>query len=50
VNQELGTTTAVITHNAAIARMAHRVVMMRSGEVVRVEHNTHKLAPEELEW
>jgi putative ABC transport system ATP-binding protein len=50
VNQELGTTTAVITHNAAIAGMADRVVTMRSGEVVRVECNAHKLAPSELEW
>lgn len=50
VNQELGTTTAVITHNAAIAGMADRVVTMRSGEIVRVERNAHKLAPAELEW
>jgi putative ABC transport system ATP-binding protein len=50
VNQELGTTTAVITHNAAIAGMADRVVTMRSGEVVRVERNPQKLSPAELEW
>jgi putative ABC transport system ATP-binding protein len=50
VNQELGTTTAVITHNAAIAGMADRVVTMRSGEIVRVEHNEQKLAPADLEW
>lgn len=50
VNQELGTTTAVITHNAAIAGMADRVVTMRSGEIVRVEHNAQKLAPGDLEW
>jgi putative ABC transport system ATP-binding protein len=50
VNQELGTTTAVITHNAAIAGMADRVVTMRSGEIVRVERNERKLAPSELEW
>jgi putative ABC transport system ATP-binding protein len=50
VNQELGTMTAVITHNAAIAGMADRVVTMRSGEIVRVERNEHKLTPAELEW
>ncbi|HEY9642198.1 MAG TPA: ABC transporter ATP-binding protein, partial [Coleofasciculaceae cyanobacterium] len=33
VNRELGTTTVVITHNAGIAAMADRVVMMRSGEI-----------------
>jgi putative ABC transport system ATP-binding protein len=50
VNRELGTMTAVITHNAAIAGMADRVVTMRSGEIVRVERNTRKLTPAELEW
>jgi putative ABC transport system ATP-binding protein len=50
VNRELGTTTAVITHNAGIARIADRVVTMRSGEIVRVECNAQKLSPGELEW
>jgi putative ABC transport system ATP-binding protein len=50
VNQELGTMTAVITHNAAIAGMADRVVTMRSGEIVRIEQNNRKLTPAELEW
>jgi putative ABC transport system ATP-binding protein len=50
VNQELGTTTAVITHNAGIAAMADRVVTMRSGEIIRVQHNEHKVSPGELEW
>ena len=36
VNRELGTTTAVITHNAAIADMADRVVRMSSGEIAEV--------------
>ena len=36
VNRELGTTTAVITHNAAIAGMADRVIRMRSGAIVDV--------------
>jgi putative ABC transport system ATP-binding protein len=50
VNQELGTTTAVITHNAGIAAMADRVVTMRSGEIIRVQNNEHKVSPGELEW
>jgi putative ABC transport system ATP-binding protein len=50
VNQELGTTTAVITHNAGIAAMADRVVTMRSGEIIRVQHNDRKASPGELEW
>lgn len=50
VNQELGTMTAVITHNTAIAGMADRVVTMRSGKIVRIEQNHRKLTPAELEW
>jgi putative ABC transport system ATP-binding protein len=49
-NQELGTTTAVITHNAAIARMADRVVRLRSGRVVEVSRNERRARPAELEW
>jgi putative ABC transport system ATP-binding protein len=50
INTEMGTTTAVITHNAAIAGMAHRVVRMRSGQIVEVHENTEKLSPAELSW
>jgi putative ABC transport system ATP-binding protein len=50
VNQELGTTTAVITHNAGIAAIADRVVTMRSGEIIRVQHNDRQASPAELEW
>ncbi len=49
-NRELGTTTAVITHNAAIAGMADRVVRMRSGRVVEVSRNEQRSPPSELEW
>jgi putative ABC transport system ATP-binding protein len=49
-NRELGTTTAVITHNAAIAGMADRVVRMRSGRIVDVQRNARRLSPDELEW
>ena len=50
VNQELGTTTAVITHNAGIAAMADRVITMRSGEITSIHCNEAKVKPEELEW
>lgn len=50
VNQELGTTVAVITHNASIGGMADRVVRMRSGEIVEIQHNAKKIKPSELEW
>ena len=50
VNRELGTTTAVITHNAAIAQMADRVITMADGRISDVHTNDTKLAPRELEW
>ncbi len=50
VNQELGTTTALITHNAAIAAMADRVIRMSSGRIVEVKSNPSKVSPEELVW
>jgi putative ABC transport system ATP-binding protein len=51
VNAELGTTTVVITHNAAIAQMADRVIRLADGRVVAVEDRTgRKLAPSELSW
>lgn len=50
VNRELGTTTAVITHNAAIAAMADRVIHMSSGRIVEVVRNARRAAPSELSW
>jgi putative ABC transport system ATP-binding protein len=50
VNRELGTTVAVITHNAAIAAMADRVLHMSSGEVVSVTRNAVRARPSDLEW
>jgi putative ABC transport system ATP-binding protein len=50
VNRELDTTIAVITHNAAIAGMADRVVRMSSGQIVEVTRNVKRLAPSELAW
>ena len=50
VNQELGTTTAVITHNAPIAQMADTVVELVDGQVSQVEHRESKIAARELRW
>jgi putative ABC transport system ATP-binding protein len=50
INQELGTTTVVITHNAVIAAMADRVLYFGDGLVVRSERNPHKKAAKELSW
>ena len=50
VNLELGTTTAVITHNAAIAAMADRVINIFDGRIASIDRNTTKKLPSELEW
>jgi putative ABC transport system ATP-binding protein len=50
VNRELGTTTAVITHNAPIAAMGDRVMTLSDGNVRSVVVNTDKRAPGELVW
>jgi len=50
VNQELGTSTAVITHNAGIAQMADRVIYLTDGRISQVLVNQTKLAPAELSW
>ena len=50
VNRELGTTTAVITHNVPIAQMANTVVELVDGQVSKIEHRDSKIAPSELRW
>jgi putative ABC transport system ATP-binding protein len=50
INRDLGTTTAVITHNAGIAAMADRVITLRSGEIMHVQRNATRVSPEALEW
>jgi putative ABC transport system ATP-binding protein len=50
INRDLGTTTVVITHNAAIAAMADRVIRIRSGEIVEILHNPNRMSPDQLEW
>jgi putative ABC transport system ATP-binding protein len=50
VNREIGTATVVITHNAAIAGMADRVVRLFDGRVTAVTRNERKAEVSELEW
>jgi putative ABC transport system ATP-binding protein len=50
INTELGTTTAVITHNVVIAEMADRVISISDGKIVHVERRQHKCAAHELKW
>jgi putative ABC transport system ATP-binding protein len=50
VNLELGTTTAVITHNATIAGMADRVLHMSSGQIASETRNAVRTSPSAMEW
>jgi putative ABC transport system ATP-binding protein len=50
VNRELGTTTLVITHNAAVSGMADRVFSLADGRIAEARANAAKLAPRELRW
>ena len=50
INEELGTTTVVITHNAAIAGMADRVLHLADGRIASVDTNARRLQPSELRW
>ncbi len=50
VNRELGTTTAVITHNMPIAQIADTVVELVDGQVSRTEHPATRMAPRDLRW
>ena len=50
INRELGTTALVITHNAAIAAMADRVIYLGDGRIQKIEANAHRLQPSELSW
>ncbi len=50
VNRELGTLTAVITHNATIAQMADRVIQMSGGTISEIHTNRAKVPAGELVW
>jgi putative ABC transport system ATP-binding protein len=50
INEQLGTTAAVITHNAVIADMADRVFHISDGKIVHVHTNDKKRLANELTW
>lgn len=50
VNRELGTTTAVITHNTVIGSMADRVIHIADGRIAAVEQNSIRRPVRELAW
>ena len=50
IHAELGTTTALITHNSVIAQMAHRVLTMRDGRIQEEWRNPTRRPARELSW
>ena len=50
VNREVGTTTAIITHNMAIGALGDRVVHMSSGEIAEQTWNERRAALDEIHW
>ncbi|MFZ1815822.1 MAG: ABC transporter ATP-binding protein [Rhizobiaceae bacterium] len=50
INSELGTTTAIITHNAAIQKMAHRVFSFHDGRISHEERNRKQVKASEISW
>jgi putative ABC transport system ATP-binding protein len=50
VNAQFGTTILMITHNSAIAGMAHVVFRLRSGEIAEVAQNSELIPAERVEW
>ncbi len=50
VNRDLGTTTVLITHNASIQRIAHRVVVLADGRITSDAANAERVLPSEVSW
>jgi putative ABC transport system ATP-binding protein len=50
VNVDLGTTTVLITHNAAIGALGDRVLHVRDGRIVQAEEHERRLSPGEVAW
>lgn len=50
VNEETGATTAIITHNAGIRKIAHRVFSFHDGRIVSQEINENRIKPSEVTW
>jgi putative ABC transport system ATP-binding protein len=50
VNRETGTLTVLVTHNAAIADLADRVLRMRDGRIVDEERHAARASPADIRW
>ncbi len=50
VNEQLGATVLIVTHAAATAAMANRVIHFADGGIRDIEVHEHPVSPEEVEW
>lgn len=50
INRELGTTTAIITHNASVRNIAHRVFTFQDGRITQLQVNERRIKPSEVVW
>jgi putative ABC transport system ATP-binding protein len=50
IHRELGTTTVLITHNAVIADMADRVLVLGDGRIQQERRNSQRRPARELAW
>lgn len=50
INQDYGTTILIVTHNDAIAKMAHRILRLRDGQITSNSVNSSRIIAKELEW
>ena len=50
VNEKYKNTVIIITHNAAIAQMADKIIKMRSGYITEIIENKNPIEPERIEW
>jgi putative ABC transport system ATP-binding protein len=50
INEKYKTTIIVVTHNDAIKNMAHRVMRLRDGQIIKNKINETRTKAEDLEW
>lgn len=50
VNERFGCTVVIVTHNAAIKDMAHRIMRLSDGRLVEDAENEHRLPASALSW
>nr|WP_278199808.1 ABC transporter ATP-binding protein [Thermobrachium celere] len=50
INQIYKTTIFIVTHNTSIASMCHRIIRLRSGQIIEIKENINRISPKEVEW